>query len=126
MTRDPIDFAQVETKHASIHARLENWGMWCQPGRGFGDSSPMFRLYRSDAIARWGHPISDRPIVDKLDAQRIAKGVAALPEPHMRSIQWYYVKPCSPQKACRMLATNQAGLARLVSDARTMLINRRI
>jgi hypothetical protein len=126
MIRESIDFAIVELKHADIHARLENWGMWCQPGRGFGDSSPMFRLYRSDAIARWGHPISDRPIIDKLDAQRIAKGVAALPEPHMRAVQWCYVKPCAPAKACRMLATNMAGLMRFLRDGRQILVNRRV
>jgi hypothetical protein len=126
MVRDMVDFFVVEEHQLGMHGRLENWGAWCRPGRGTSDSSPMFRLYRSAAQARWGHPAPESRAVDKLDAQAIAKGVIALPDPHMRSLQWYYVKPCSPERACRALATTRNGLALFVRDARQMLINRRV
>lgn len=86
----------------------------------------MFRLYRSsDARQLYGRgPTASAP-VDSSDASRIAKGVAALPEPHRLAVQWYYVRPVAPARACQMIGTTQPGLAQLVSDGRVMLRNRR-
>lgn len=125
--RPYIDFNAVEEKHAKIHARLENWGLWAKaraPGID-GDSSPMFRLYRADNFDRsYGTPTALH--IDGMDAQRIFKGVAALPDPHRIGLNWFYVRPVSPSRACRLLATTMAGLALFVRDGRQMLVNRGI
>jgi hypothetical protein len=33
-TRLTVDFHAVESKHAEIHARLENWARWCNGSSG--------------------------------------------------------------------------------------------
>lgn len=81
----------------------------------------MFRGYRSTDV--WAAPSVSEP-VDKLDAAKIAKAVIALPVKHRGATQWHYVKPVAPGRAARELAVSLAGLAELVQDARTMLINR--
>lgn len=128
MKRENIDWHVVPERQLVIHERLLNWGRWCHGPIGH-DVSPMFRLYRStDANQgdgmRYGMRSTPNP-VDTHDAARIAKAVGFLPEPHRLSLQWYYVKPVSPRKACQAIATNMAGLARYVTDARNMLVNRR-
>jgi DNA-directed RNA polymerase specialized sigma24 family protein len=85
----------------------------------------MFRLYRADNWER-AYAAPTATAVDGLDAQRVAKAVALLPEPHRLGLSWYYVRPTSPAKACRQLGTTMAGLAQFVRDGRQMLINRRI
>lgn len=121
-TRPSVDFHFVERKHAEIHGRLENWALWCCGGSPSSAASPMFRLYRPDNFAR-DAPVS---ICDGLDAQRIGKGVSALPEPHRLSLRWCYIRPGSPRKACQMLGTTFEGLALYIRDARQFLINRRV
>lgn len=126
MKRDQIDFHIVEPQHADIHFRLENWGLWAKdrdPRLAKQDSSPMFRMTRSGHGDRaYGAPTVTA--INSMDAQRVAKGVALLPEPHRIAVNWFYIKPVSPSKACRMLATNMGGLAEFVRSARQMLINR--
>jgi hypothetical protein len=121
-TRLHVDFSHVEDGHAEIHKRLENWGRWCR-GRPTSYVQPMFRLYRPDE--HWEGQAAAIP-VDKIDAQRISKGVTALPTNHRSSMNWFYVSPTSPGRAARALATSLEGLALYVRDARTMLINRGI
>jgi hypothetical protein len=126
MKRDGVDFHLVEAHQAQIHIRLENWGLWAKARAPGSDpsTSPMFRLYRASwARTEYGATTAATP-VDGLDAQRIAKGVAVLPEQHRIGLQWYYVRPTSPARACRMLATTMAGLALYVRDGRQMLLNR--
>jgi hypothetical protein len=117
-----VDFHHVEEIHAEIHKRLENWGRWCR-GRPQSQVSPMFRLYRPDE--HWEGQSASIP-VDKIDAQRVAKGVSGLPQMHRHSVSWFYVSPCSPGKAARAIGTSLAGLALYVNDSRSMLKNRGI
>jgi hypothetical protein len=121
MKRDP-DFFFVPEKQLAMHARLENWARSCWGGYGTS-VHPMFRQYRS--AEHWHAPSASVPI-DQQDASKIAKGVAMLPEPHMRSLQWWYIKPTSPLRARREIGCTLAGLARYVIDGRQMLINRRV
>ncbi len=122
MKRDAIDFHAIPERQAKMHERLENWAR-SQFG-GFGASaSPMFRLYKSDEV--WYAPMATVP-VDHQDAAKIARGVHALPEPHMRALDWHYVNTCSPLKIRRTLACTAEALARYVIDGRDMLINRRV
>ena len=124
MMRDAIDFHAVEEKHYAIHDRLMNWARWCN-GTGAPSESPMFRLYRSSARAKADYMASSGISVDQSDAARIAKAVIALPDVHRSAINWNYVKPVSPARACRAIGTSMTGLALLVRDGRQMLVNRR-
>jgi hypothetical protein len=119
---EPVDFHVVDEKHEVIHKRLENWARWAHGGGGNGHVSPMFRLYRPDNYERG--PISTP--VDGTDAQRIAKGVAHLPLPHRQAINWNYISPTNPRRACQNIGTSLEGLAVLVRHGRTMLVNRKV
>jgi DNA-directed RNA polymerase specialized sigma24 family protein len=119
MKRDRfIDFFAVAPHHAEIHRRLENWAQSCFSGGG-SSASPMFRLYRPDNYERH----STMP-VDQRDAGKIAKGVAALPEPHRNALSWNYIEGGSPTKARRKIGVTVEGLMLLIHDGRSMLINR--
>lgn len=118
--RVSVDFHTVEPAHAAIHERLENWARWCY-GNGGRSVAPMFRLYRS--TDQWVAPPS-MGIVDSLDAQRVQKGVSGLPEGHRKAVSWCYVIRCSPKRIARDLAVSMDGLALLIRDGRSMLVNR--
>jgi hypothetical protein len=125
-TRTEIDFHAVDPKHAGIHERLLNWGRWCN-GSGGPDTSPMFRLFVSAARARAGDvSVSTGVPVDRTDAILISKAVIALPAPHRAAVNWAYVKPVSPRRAAASIGTTLEGLALLVRDGRTILVNRRV
>ena len=119
-----IDFHAVEQKHNEIHGRLQNWARWCNGSDGGGATSPMFRLYMAPARARGAEHTWSGLAVDGMDAQRIAKAVALLPEPHRRALHWSYIKPINPRRAATEQGTTLAGLAQLVRDGRQMLVNR--
>lgn len=122
LKKQAIDFHYIDPKHAEIHGRLENWSRWCGKGNRYVVGvTPMFRLYAP--AEHWDGEEPSIPI-DGIDAQKIAKGVTALPEQHRQSLSWYYVTPCSPGKAARAIGTSLQGLATYVVHARTMLVNR--
>lgn len=129
MKRDSIDWHMIPERQLAMHDRLLNWARWCR-GPSSADVSPMFRLYRAtDANQGDGQRYGLRSTVDPVDsrdATKIARGVGLLPEPHRLSLQWFYVRPVAPARACREIATTQAGLVQLVHDGRCMLINRRV
>jgi hypothetical protein len=119
---EQVDLHAVDEKHEAIHKRLENWARWCHGGGGSGGVAPMFRMYRPDNFERG--PIATP--VDGTDAQRIAKGIQALPQPHRVALNWFYVKPTNPRRACQNIGTSMEGLATHVRHGRIMLINRKI
>lgn len=119
--REAVDFHLVKPEHAEIDKRLLNWSRWAN-GRPHSIVQPMFQMYRPD---NWDRELSGIP-VDRLDAQRMQKGVAALPAAQRSALTWHYVAPCSPKRMAQSLGESLAGLAALVGSARTMLINRRI
>lgn len=82
----------------------------------------MFRGAKTTDV--WAGIAPARTVVDKLDAQRIAKAVAHLPELHRHGLQWHYVRPIAPLRMCKALGLTRDGLAQLVVDARQMLVNR--
>ena len=116
-----VDFNAVRPEHHDIDKRLGNWGRWSL-GRGGSDCSPMFRLYRPDNYEREpsGNPL------DPIDAQRVQKGVTALPTPHRLALSWCYISRNNPRKAAQLLGESLEGLARLIEHGRTMLINRKV
>lgn len=117
-----IDFFYVEPSHQDIDKRLTNWGKFCFSSGGSG-LNPMFRWVKPSQ--QWDAIDMVVPI-DRSDAIKIAKGVAALPEPHALALNWCYVYKTSPKKGCQMVKTSMSGLERLIRDGRTMLINRKV
>jgi DNA-directed RNA polymerase specialized sigma24 family protein len=120
MRRDRfIDFFYVAPQQQEIHKRLENWAQ-SHFSAGGSSASPMFRLYRPDNYERGAPAIP----VDSQDAHKIAKGVHALPDKHRHALNWNYIEGGSPTKARQKLGVTLDGLMSLITDARTMLINR--
>lgn len=117
-----IDFHRVEPAHRAIDVRLRNWGLWCN-GTSQSITSPMFRMTPPPPRVR-GEVAYCGYSVDRMDAAHVAKAVAALPACHRAAINWSYVKPVNPKRACQAIGTSMAGLAALLRDGRQMLINR--
>ena len=124
MPNQQVDFHVVEQNQREIDRRLLNWGKWCN-GTGAPSTSPMFRLcpppprVRGDLNMHASH-------VDTADAAQIAKAVSALPDSHRAAVNWAYVKPVSPRRACQTIGTSMVGLQLLLRDGRQMLINHKI
>jgi DNA-directed RNA polymerase specialized sigma24 family protein len=118
-----VDFNHVQPEHAKIDRRLANWARWSN-NRGSPAVCAMFALYRADNFDRLDS--TQPPPIDHLDAQRVQKGVGALPGPHRLALSWCYIKRNNPRKAAQTLGESLEGLAQLIRDGRQMLINRRI
>jgi DNA-directed RNA polymerase specialized sigma24 family protein len=123
-TKQTIDFHFVEDHQRDIDRRLQNWGKWCN-GSGSPSVSPMFRMCPPPPRVR-RDVIDAGNSVDTADAAQVSKAVSALPVPHRAAVNWAYVRPVSPRRACQELGTTMAGLALLLRDGRQMLINRKI
>lgn len=121
----PVDFHAVETHQRDIDRRLQNWGRWCN-GTTAPMTSPMFRMTPPPPRVRGDLAYQSSTPVDAMDAAKVAKAVAALPQAHRSAINWSYVKPVSPKRACQAIGTTMEGLAYLVRDGRQMLINKQI
>lgn len=119
--RIEIDFNLIEPEHEEVDKRLTNWARWLHGGGG-GGVAPMFKWYRPDNYGREYNGVA----VDGTDAQRIHKGVQALPDKHRVSVMWNYVTPRNPRRTCQIIGTSLEGLALLVRDSRQMLINRKV
>lgn len=120
--KETPDFHAVEPGHREIDGRLRNWALWCT-GSNVPMTSPMFRMTPPPPRVRGEIAYLMNP-VDRMDAARVAKAVAALPGPHRSALNWCYIKPVSPKKACQALGTTMEGLALFVRQGRQMLINR--
>jgi DNA-directed RNA polymerase specialized sigma24 family protein len=119
----PIDFHLVPAHQVEIDGRLRNWGIWCN-SRAAASSSPMFRLVPPTLNTRRENHARGGNTLDRSDAIRIAQAVTALPEKHAAGLNWCYVKPVSPRKACEAIGCTMEGLQALVIEGRQMLINR--
>lgn len=122
MKRDAVDFHLIPDHQLAMHDRLTNWAR-AQRSRSSSDCAPMFRQYRSSD--QWGGSTSS-PTVDQIDAANINKGWQQLESDQRAALAWQYVTPSSPTKACKAIGCTMDCLARLVVDARQMLINRRV
>ena len=116
-----VDFSHVEPHQAAMHDRLLNWARACRSAPG-NSASPMFRLYRPSG--HWNDAVPTTVAVDQSDAVRVARGVQALPEPHMHALNWHYLSDGNVSAGRRKLACSAVALAQYVRDARQMLINR--
>lgn len=118
-----IDFHAVEPHQREMDRRLHNWARWCR-GSTAPMTSPMFRMTPPPPRVRGEMAYLQADTVDRMDAQKVAKEVASLPQSHRAAINWHYVKPVSPKRACQAIGCTMDGLAKLVRDGRQMLINR--
>lgn len=120
-----VDFHQIDEKHRAIDARLSNWARWCVV-HGSRFVQPMFRYYRPDNFddERGGHDVQTPDPIDPVDALKIERAVVQLPENHKLATVWFYRIKCQPVRACRAIGVTRDGLAGLVRDSRSMLINR--
>lgn len=123
MRRDLPDFFFVADHHLAIHARCENWARYVST-KGTHWQSPIWKLGKSNG--RQWEPPTHKDAVDTLDGHAIEKAVGLLPDPHRDALRWHYVTRSGPAKIRRRLGVSDAGLMRLVADARAMLINRRV
>jgi|GEM_PF-655266 len=128
--RGYVDLSGVLPQHRAIDARLIKWGRWCH-GPVRRNVCPMFRdMPPQPQLRRPGDaPPELRDPMDPMDAAKLAKAVAQLPEKHRAALNWCYVidpdsKEASPSRAIKKLGTSFQGLADLLRDARQMLINR--
>lgn len=120
-----VDYHAVEEHQRAIHARLENWGRWCN-GSSAPSTSPMFRMSVGSARSRADYGAATLNPVDGADAVAIARVVASLPAKHRYALQWCYVKPVSPRAAAQAIGTNASGLYQYLRDGRQMLINKKV
>jgi hypothetical protein len=120
MKRDAVDFSMVPVHQQAMDARLANWARSLYSSAG-SSASPMFRLYRSSDVHAIPHVSTP---YDAQDAIKIAKGVRALPDACVHALNWAYIKPGNPRKACQQIGCTMAGLAQYVIDGRQMLLNR--
>lgn len=104
--------------------RLKNWALACRGGdKRTGTAAPMFMFYRSgDGKREYGAPTSVP--VDRQDAAKVQSGIYMLPEKERAAIQWFYVHPKNAPAKARELGVNLEGLAKMVVEARQILINR--
>jgi hypothetical protein len=122
--RETIDFHSVPAHQDRMHARLENWGRWSSPPQT-PDVAPGFDRARSDEIERETSEARDiRPPVDVRDAIKVQAAMHFMPTKHRQALAWYYVTPCTPIKACRLIGCTPVVLAELVDDGRNILMNR--
>ena len=124
--KEYVDFSFVPERQADIHDRLENWARSSRGGdKQSGEAAPMFRLHKSDEWEQRKYGAETIVPVDRADALRVSRGVIALPDKNRAAIQWFYVmRGRHPLGKARELAVTLAGLALLVLDGRTMLVNR--
>lgn len=122
LMKTSVDFNEVAESHKTIDARLVNWARWSHNHQG-SSASPMFRLYRSPET--WAHGTTSSP-VDGIDAQKVQKGVGQLPTKHRLALSWCYIRKNHPKKAATSIGETMEGLYRIICDARTMLINRKV
>lgn len=116
-----VDFNHVEEKHKDIHDRLVNWARWCRATSGGRGVHPMFKWCKSPQ--HW-EAVDLPPQVDPLDAVKLEKAVAQLPEKHRFAVRWCYVHGDSPKRACQQVGESREGLYELIREGRQMLINR--
>ena len=117
------DFSKVPEHQREIDRRCWNWARWCEPNvAGSAGVSPMFRGMPRVVRHEPGTPLAEG--VDPVDAARIAKAVAALPEKLRRVMAWNYVRPTSPTIAAKALGVPIRELLPMLDRARQMLIER--
>lgn len=124
MMREAVDFNLVPERQLAIHARLsDDWRAYCHGGVG-SSVAPMFRQYRSSEVYE---AASTKPHGDPVAGAKLNAAIIALPGDKYRlALQWAYITEGPPTKARKQIGCTLAGLYKLICDARTMLINRRV
>lgn len=131
--REDVDFSKVAPEHIEIDERLLNWGRWSHGASGEGartDTSPMFRLHRSDTWEKWNKRReygADSISIDKHDALNIHFAIVHPTfDPRCReALQWAYQRPHEgPTRTADKLGVSLLLLHQLVVDGRQALVER--
>lgn len=122
MKREYCDFSRVDARHDAINLRLEHWAIWVSVRPQPWKTHPMFRQYRSHAW-QWHMP-EIKIQINTLECHEIERAVSFLPDKHRAAVRWNYVFRKDPSAMARTLAVSNAGLLKLVEEARDMLKNR--
>ena len=122
LMKTQFDYFYVAPEHDAIDKRLVNWAEWVKVRTPSG-VAPVWKLGKP-AGRQWHYP-ELRPTCDLLDAAAMEKAVYALPKRHRDALRWCYVYKYGEAKFRREAGLTQDGLMRLLSEARTMLMNRK-
>ena len=119
---EPVDYFYVEPHHSEIHAELENWAR-CVRVKRQSWAHPMWKGAQSNG-RQWYTP-ELKADLDTLGGMQMEKDVRALPDKHREAIRWNYVYGWAPATEIRRLGVTYQGLADLIRNGRTMLVNRK-
>ena len=123
MRNDTNDFSRIAARHDAINLRLEQWAQWVSVRPQAWKMLPMWKFYK--APKQWDSDLYIPIEINSLEAHEIERAVAMLPEKNRTAIRWFYVfKFIHAGKMRRELAVTDEGLANLVHDGRSMLIDR--
>ena len=118
-----IDLNHIPARHDAINLRLEEWARWVRVKPAAWAMQPMFRMYR--APKQWESDLHVPIAINSLDAHEMERAVSFLPDKNRTAIRWSYVFPNIPVNVVRQeLGVTREGLAELMNDGRSMLINR--
>jgi|SRR5882672_2028612 len=114
-----IDFHRIPENQQAMHARLLNWANYVRVRKGHV-CAPMWRYMRSNA-RMWHTPEAVR-VMDAQDGAAMEKAIAALPRIYAKALRWFYVHQGPPARIARELSVSYEALARIVGDARSILM----
>lgn len=116
------DLHHVDTRHESVHSRLEAWGKWVLPRETAWKTLPMFRLYRPPPQWEPADPVLPTNGLECLEIERI---VSQIPERPRLVLRYVYVFSWIPIGAVRReCGTTTAGVSVLLDDGRDMVKNK--
>ena len=118
-----IDFSRIPTRQDAINLRLEAWARWVRVSPKPWGTQPMWRNAKTPR--QWDIDPHIYETLNTLEAHETERAVSFLPSKHRDAIRWAYVRPWIHQgKIQRELAVTGDALAKLIVDARDMLVNR--
>ena len=114
----------IDPAHDDIDRALLNWAAWLKFSGPSQKESPMFRLYRSSAMARGSYGQTTRAAPAKREhAVNLEKIMRDLSELHHKLLEGWYLWNRQPGPLCKSLGIRYDELARALHDARTMAKN---
>ena len=113
------DFHRVPEDQEAMHARLENWARYVRV-RNPSRPAPMWRFMRSNS--RMWAPPGPLMVVDARDGDALEHAIGKLPTYYAEALRWAYVFRGPPARIARRLNVSYPALARLVVDARSLLM----
>lgn len=117
-----VDLASVPENQWDMHEKLLHWKKWSN-GREGRETSPMFGLYRSEAMAKREYGAATVVPLDRDLALEIAAIIQAADFPRLQrsALNWFYIKPRKPAAKAREMGVTLRDLASLVLSGRALV-----